>query len=133
MSENEAAAINSAEIPAGKPSGPRVPRSIRFSESEWTGIANEARARGMMVAEWVRYAPVGLSAGKLAPTSPQFPPEFAAQIERLCRGIYLLSKLKRDELVRDGRQEELDRIVKAAIESQASIHKDLGKRSDTAL
>ena len=96
-----------------------------ISDSEWAGIEKEAKARGMTAAELVRYAAVGLSAGKLDRASAQFPPEIAAQIERIYRGVYLLSTLRRDGLVRDGQQEELDRIVNAACESQASIHKEV--------
>ena len=39
-------------------------------------------------AELVRHAAAGLSAGKLAPASAQFPSEVTAQIERIYRGIY---------------------------------------------
>ncbi len=70
---------------------------------------------------------------KLAPASAQFPLEITAQIERIYRGVYLLSTLKRDEMIRDGRQEELDRIVKAASESQVSIHKEVVKRGKPAV
>ena len=124
MKEPESATTKSGHESAPKQPEPRAPRSIRFSDSEWAGIEKEAKARGMTAAELVRHAAVGLSAGKLAPASAQFPPEIAAQIERIYRGVYLLSTLKRDGLVREGRQNELDSIAKAASESQRSILKN---------
>ncbi len=63
----------------------------------------------MTSAELVRHAAVSLATRKFAANLATFPPEIAAQIERIYRGVYLLSTLKRDELVRDGRQEELER------------------------
>lgn len=105
----------------------RSPRSIRFSDSEWTCIEQEAQERGMTAAELVRHAAVSFAKGKLTTNSLPFPPEIAAQIERIYRGVYLLSTLKRDELVREGCQDDLDRIMKDARESQASILDDTSK------
>ena len=48
-------------------------------------------------------------------------------IERVYRGVYLLSMLKRDEMVRQGRQGEIDRTMKAARDSQDSILNDVSK------
>ena len=121
MNENETATTESRRESAPKQTEPRAPRSIRFSDSEWADIKKEAKARGMTAAELVRHAAVGLSAGKLAPASAQLPPEIAAQIERVYRGVYLLSTLKRDEMVQQGRQKELEQITESAIESQHSI------------
>ena len=105
----------------------RSPRSIRFSDSEWTRIEQEAAERGMTAAELVRHAAVSIAKGKRPANSLPFPPEIAAQIERIYRGVYLLSTLKRDELVREGRKNELDRVMKDAHESQASILDDISK------
>ena len=123
MNENEPDTTKSRRESAPKLTEPRTPRSIRFSDPEWLGIETEAKARGMTAAELVRHAAVELSVGKLAPASAQLPPEIVAQIERIYRGVYLLSTLKRDGLVREGRQNELDRVAKAASESQQSILK----------
>ena len=105
----------------------RSPRSIRFSDSEWGCIEQEAAERGMTAAELVRHAAVSIAKGKRTANSLSFPPEIAAQIERIYRGVYLLSTLKRDELVREGYQDDLDRIMKDARESQASILDDTSK------
>ncbi len=78
MKEPESARTKSGHESAPKQTEPRAPRSIRFSDSEWADIEKEAKARGMMAAELVRHAEVGLSAGDLTPATMQFPLEIAA-------------------------------------------------------
>ena len=121
MTASEIKATKSGQESAEGQPEPRTPRSIRFSNSEWTGIEKEAKARGMTAAELVRHAAVSLGEGKIAPTSESFPSEVGAQIERIYRGVYLLATLQRDEMIREGRQEEYEKIAKAAREAQASI------------
>ena len=123
MTENELDATKTSSNPPGKQTEPRTPRSIRFSNDEWTRIEKAANARGMTAAELVRHAAVSLASDKLDSSIPLIPPEVAAQIERIYRGVYLLSTLKRDELIREGRQYECQRIAKDARESQFSIKK----------
>ncbi len=121
MTENHSIAGDSSENSDDKHGESRSPRSIRFSDSEWTCIEKEARERGMTAAELVRHAALSFATGKLTANSTGFPPEIGAQIERIYRGVYLLSTLKRDELVREGRKNELDRTMKDARESQNSL------------
>ena len=121
MAKKQTAAIKSGNDPDAKPTGPRAPHSIRFSDFEWADIECEAKARGMAAAELVRHAAVSFAAGKLTPRTEPLPPEIAAQVERIYRGVYLLSTLKRDEMIREGQQEALDRIHKSARESQTAI------------
>lgn len=121
MTENHSIAGDSSENSDEKHGESRSPRSIRFSDFEWTCIEKEARERGMTAAELVRHAAVNIAKGKRTANSLPFPPEISAQIERIYRGVYLLSTLKRDEMLREGRREEFDRIMKDARESQDSI------------
>ncbi len=121
MNDSDADMARLRRTSAEKPSEPRVPRSVRFSDSEWDDIEKEAKARRMTSAEFVRHASVSLATGDLAPTSEPFPSDIAAQIERMFRGVYLLATLRRDEMVRDGQQKELEKIVNAAREAQTSI------------
>ena len=121
MIENELAATKTSVSSRGKRTGPRTPRSIRFSDDEWNDIDNAAEAQGMTAAELVRYAAVSLSTGKIGPSSPPIPPEITAQIERIYRGVYLLSTLKRDDMIQQGRKEECDRIGQDARDSQTLI------------
>ena len=121
MTESKISAADSVEDSDGKRGNPRSPRTIRFSDFEWTCIEKEAKTRGMNAAELVRHAAVNFAMGRLTADSSAFPPEIAAQIERIYRGVYMLSTLKRDEMISGGHQEELDRIAKGARESQASV------------
>ena len=133
MTEGTPAATKIGTHSPRKRPRPRAPRSIRFSDSEWAGIETTAETRGMTAAELVRHAAVSLATRKFAANLATFPPEIAAQIERIYRRVYLLSTLKRDEMVRDGRQEKLGRIAKAASESQASVLKEVAKPGKHAL
>lgn len=108
-----------------------MPRSVRFSDAEWAGVEKAAQERGMTAAELARHAAVGLSAGRLSEVSDSFQPEIAAQIERIYRSVYLFSTLQRDEMVREGRQEELERIVRDARKSQESIRNKAAHPSGT--
>ena len=57
----------------------------------------------MAFAELARRAAVSAAACKLAAETLAFPPEIAAHIERVCRGVYLLTTMKREEMFSDGR------------------------------
>ncbi len=128
MPDNDSGATNAGEDNDQKQAEPRTPRSIRFSDSEWGRIEHEAKMRGMAAAELVRHAAVSFAANDSSANPMSFPPEIAAQIERIYRGVYLLSTLKRDEMLRAGDQEELERIVKAARKSQAAIESDTSRQ-----
>ena len=121
MSEHEPATMKTGANSPRSRTEPRAPRSIRFFDEEWSAIEEAAEARGMTAAELVRHAAVSLTRGKIGPNSPPIPAETVAQIERIYRGVYLLSTLKRDELIREGRQDECDRIGHDARKSQISI------------
>ena len=121
MTETDPRTFDSSENTNGNPVGPRSPRSIRFSDSEWACIEKAGKARGMNAAELVRHAAVNFATGNLIAGSQAFPPEIAAQIERIYRGVYLLSTLKRDEMLRAGQQDTLDKINAGAQESQSSL------------
>ena len=107
--------------PEEKQSHARTSRTIRFSDPEWERVEIAAKQRGATAAEFIRNAALVLAGEE---TSVDFGPissGIPAMIERIYRGVYLLSTLKRDELVREGRKDDLDRIMKDARESQDSI------------
>ena len=103
-----------------KQSQARTSRTIRFSDPEWERVEIAARKHGATAAEFIRNAALDAAGSE----SGTFSPGIAAQIDRIYRGVYLLATLKRDEMSRAGRQEELDRTMKAARESQDSIMKN---------
>lgn len=125
MNENDPATTDSGGDLDEKQTGPRTPRTIRFLDSDWTRIEREAKERGISAADLVRHAAVSFATGKLSANPPAFPPEIEAQIERIYRGVYLLSTLKRDEMLHDGQQEAIDRVHKDAHESQAAIIREV--------
>ena len=100
----------------------RVPRSIRFSDSEWKLIEGVANERGMACAELVRHAAVGFANGKFSAMPSEdfsnFLPEISAQVERIYNGIYLLATLKRHEMLQDGQKDELEKVIKLARKSR---------------
>ena len=107
------------------PSERRSPRSIRYSDSEWKSVEKVAKERGMAAAELVRHISVSYAAGKFSAepsgNTQTLLPRMAAQIERIYNGVYLMATLKRDEMLVDGRQDEVDRIVEHAQKSQELI------------
>ena len=116
-------------LPVWLPTGVRCPMmatilvALQFghfgdvSDPEWERVETAAGKREITPAEFVRNAALAATENE----SVTFPPGIVAQIERIYRGVYLLATLKRDEMLEDGRQEELDRITNAARESQDSI------------
>lgn len=103
----------------------RLPRSIRYSDAEWKSIEKVAKERGMAAAELVRHISLSYAAGKFS-TEPSentqtLLPTMAAQIERIYNGVYLMATLKRDEMLVEGRQDEVDKIVEHAQKSQELI------------
>ena len=51
-----------------------------------------------------------LPAWFVADSAPELPVEIRIQIEQMYRGVYILATLKRDEMYREGRQDELDAV-----------------------
>ena len=99
----------------------RRARSIRFSGSEWEAIEKAAQARGMNAAEFARHAALGVASGRFGAEQGSLPAHYAELIERIFRGTHILVTLRRDELIRDGRAEELDELVKTTRALQESI------------
>ena len=99
----------------------RRARSIRFSDPEWGTVEMAATERGMSAAEFARHAALGVASGRYGAEQGDLPPQFAELIERIFRSTHILVTLKRDELIRDGRGEELDELVKSTRSLQESL------------
>ena len=99
----------------------RRARSIRFSDSEWEAVEKAATERGMNAAEFARHAALGVADGLYGTDRDGLPPQYAGLIERIFRGTYILATLKRDELIREGRGEELEELVRSTRELQESL------------
>ena len=99
----------------------RAPRTVRFSNAEWEKVEQAAREIGVSPATFARNAALRAAAPPKADPASALPPEFVELVKRIYRSTYILSTLKRDELIHEGRREELDRAVQAAREAQAFL------------
>ena len=75
----------------------------------------------MNAAEFARHAALGVASGRFGAEQGVLPPQFAEMIERIFRSTHILVTLKRDELVREGRAEEIEELVKSTRELQESL------------
>ena len=99
----------------------RRARAIRFSDSEWETVEKAAAERGMNAAEFARHAALGVADGRYGAGRGALPPQYAGLIERIFRSTHILVTLKRDELVREGHDEELEELVRSTRELQESL------------
>ena len=89
-------------------------RGIRFSDSEWDEVKAAAKLHDVPAAEFVRkkildIARIGTDTGADAG-----PASLTPLIERTFRYTWMLATHKRDELIREGRGEEIEKLAKAA-------------------
>ena len=101
----------------------RRTRSIRFSDSEWEEIKRTARGRDMPAAEFVRQTILGLARAPETAGPAPVPPSLAPRFERMFRYTWFLATEKRDAMLREGRGEELDRLVAEARALQESLRR----------
>ena len=121
MTENDPIAMEADGNPEETRNETRTPRGIRFSDSEWERVKLAAAKQDIPAAEFVRNAALGLAEGKTDRDSVALTPGHVALIERTYRCAYILSTLKRDEMIRAGREEEMDRLTKKARDAQAEL------------
>lgn len=105
----------------------RRARSIRFSDTEWQTVESAAETRGMNAAELVRHAALGVASGRFGAEPDALLAHYAELIERIFRSTHILLTLKRDELVRDGREDEFTELVEPTRDLQKSILDGLGE------
>ena len=91
----------------------RRSRTIRFSDSEWQLVEDAALRQGIPASQLVRAATLAAAEERLdRPAEAAVPPGYLALIEDIYRGVYLLTTLRGQELLRAKREKELDEIVK---------------------
>jgi len=66
----------------------------------------------MMPGEHVRHAALDLGAGAPAAIPAELSPELVRPIGQTFRAAYFISTVKHDEMLRDGRGEEVDALIK---------------------
>ena len=121
MSENEPEAVEGGALADEKQSDARKPRGIRFSDSEWEKVKTAAEKRGIPAAEFVRDTALDFASNDTGAATATIPPGTVALIEQTYRNAYILATLKRDEMRREGRSGEMDRMVKTARAAQAEL------------
>ena len=89
-----------------------VPRTFRFHASEWERIEACAEARGLSAAEFVRAAL--RAATEDGPAATGAAERLAPLIERTFRYSYMVATRMRDDMMAEGRDEELEALVRTA-------------------
>ena len=88
----------------------RRSNTIRFSDPEWELVERAATKQGIPAAEYVRNAAMDAAQGKIAALNAVM----VETIRRIFRSTYIVATLKRDEMLREGRGDEIERMVEAA-------------------
>jgi len=99
----------------------RKTRSIRFSESEWEEVRNAALAHDLPAAEFVRERILAFVRGSESANAPAFSPPLVPLIERMFRYTWFLATAKRDEMIREGLEAEIEKLVADARTLQESL------------
>ena len=115
---NEAAA---GKIEPGKADDNRKTRSIRFSEFEWDEVRNAALAHDLPAAEFVRERILALVRAPEGAVAPAVLSPLTPLIERMFRYTWFLATEKRDAMLREGREAELEKLVGEARAFQESL------------
>ena len=121
MTENSSSTTGDRKVVRVKDPTARKSHSIRFSDAEWLAIQERAEENDMMPGEYVRHAALSLGAGAPAAIPAELPPGLVRLIEHTFRAAYFVSTIKYDELLRDGRSEEIDSVIKQGRLAQAEL------------
>ena len=96
---------------AERPEDARRNRTIRFSDSEWEEVRRAALLHETPPAEFVRETILALARNPESVVSGAVAPSLAPLIERMFRYTWFLATEKRDAMVREGREDEVDALV----------------------
>ena len=100
----------------------RTSRTIRFSDREWEQVSHAAARHDMnSAAEFVRNAAMTMAKDDSLLTLGSLSPVLVQMIEHTFRGVLFLSSLKRDELISEGRQDEVESMVREGREAQSKL------------
>ena len=99
------------EAAAERPEDARRNRTIRFSDSEWEEVRRAATQHDMPPTEFVRETILALARNPGSGVPDALAPSLAPLIERMFRYTWFLATEKRDAMVREGREDEVDALV----------------------
>ncbi|MCY4498163.1 MAG: hypothetical protein OXC14_12845, partial [Rhodospirillaceae bacterium] len=102
------------EAAAERPEDARRNRTIRFTDSEWEEVRHAAVLHDMPPTEFVRERSLALARDPESSVSDALAPSLAPLIERMFRYTWFLATEKRDAMVREGREEEVEALVAEA-------------------
>ena len=114
MSEDTRKDAPESEVGTDRPEDARRNRTIRFSDSEWEEVRRAAMLHDTPPTEFVRETILALARNPGNGVSGAVAPSLAPLIERMFRYSWFLATEKRDAMVREGREEELDALVAEA-------------------
>ena len=121
MTENSATGTGDRETARVRSAVARKSHSIRFSDAEWLAIQVRAEEHDMTPGEYVRHAALSLGADAPAAIPAELSPALVRLIGQTFRAAYFASTVKHNEMLRDGRGEEIDDIIKQGRLAQAEI------------
>ena len=99
----------------------RKTRGIRFSRAEWEEVKRAARAHDLSAAEFVRERILALARAPEGAEPVPVAGSMAPLIERMFRYTWFLATERRDAMVREGRENEIDKLVGEARTLQESL------------
>ncbi|MCY4560070.1 MAG: hypothetical protein OXF79_27660 [Chloroflexi bacterium] len=102
------------EAAGERPEDARRNRTIRFSDSEWEEVRRAALKHDTPPTEFVRETILALARNPESTVSGALAPSLVPLIERMFRYTWFLATEKRDAMVREGREAELDALVAEA-------------------
>ena len=102
------------EAAADRPEDARRNRTIRFSDSEWEEVRRAATLQDMPPTEFVRERILALARSPERAVAGAVEPSLAPLIERMFRYTWFVATEKRDAMVHEGREDEVDALVAEA-------------------
>ena len=117
MTKTDRTETESGDSPTAKRGDARRTRGIRFSDSEWEEVKAAAELHDVPAAEFVRKKILDIARSG----ADAIPASLTPLIERTFRYTWMLATHKRDELTRQGRGEEMEKLAKAAQELQGQL------------
>ena len=126
MSEDDRSEASVDENAPGRAGDARKTRGIRFSESEWEEVKTAAAEHEMPAAEFVRERILALAREPESGGVSAMAPSLAPLIERMFRYTWFLATERRDAMVREGREEEIDALVAEAKALHESLRPNAG-------
>ena len=123
MSDDTRIEAPESEAAADRPEDARRNRTIRFSDSEWEEVRRAAMLHDTPPTEFVRETILALARNPESAASGAVAPSLAPLIERMFRYTWFLATEKRDAMVREGREEEVEALVAEARDFHDSLRR----------